>query len=162
MEWSRELSELFCMGEKKKKCSSCPMLFPVRKRGWLLTQWLRLIWSEAHVTMTTQRDQSQFCERQPSLCQPPPHKNLADPQAVLHHPKHVWASPSFRYPLHGQTGPSRLMSPCLEQYRKKEISGKGEWRTAGHFMLVIHIPCIHWFPSEHIFLCESLSICISK
>lgn len=121
-----------------------------RKRGWLLTWWLRLIWSEAHVTMTTQSDQSQFCERQPNWCQLPPHETLAEPQAILLHPKHMWASPAFPCLLYGQTSPSQLMRLCPEQ-EKTNLRWKG--REGGwHSILATRIPGVHWSPSEWAFV----------
>lgn len=145
MEWSRELSVLFCVGKKK-----------------IINQTKKLLFShvisyeEERSTSTsvikTHLIRGLCCHNNTEgsksiLWQPPPHNTLAEPQAILHHPKGVWASPAFPYPLHGQTGPSGFMSLCPEQHQEKETS-EWEGRTAWHFMCVT---CMHWFPFEHVF-----------
>lgn len=141
MEWSRELSFL-CEGKKEKKKAFSHVISYEEERSTSTSVIKAHLIRGLCCHNNTEGSKSVLWQ----TIEPPPHNNLAEPQAILHHPKHVWASPAFPYLLPGQTGPSGLMSLCPEQHQEKEIS---EWEgTAWHFTCV---PCIRWFPSEHIF-----------
>lgn len=129
-------------------------------RGRLLTQWLRLILPKTNVTMKTQPGSSQFCERQLSRCQLPPYKNPADPQAILHQPRDIWASPGALYPF---AWADRLELPdswiyVLSSAKRKKSLANAEREH--------DISCLAYLADTgfllNAFLSESLSTCISK